>query len=246
MVLKDIWKRSIPLYTKTGLLFSLMFLVYTLLSVLSLKLANPKPSMPPSPAIILMGVCSVLFLITALFKSLHWCQPVLLLIITPFPMTTDSHSMLSLGFFIAGEILLFQQGFFNRRRVAKYSITISYFYLCEALMGITAGNNLFAIISPILFLTSFLGFLMIVFGERWIVYLKEPKPVLSLASMNLTRMETAYLRSLTQGHSIKEIAIDDGVKESTVRNTLARVYRKFKVPDKAALLAKCENYRIED
>jgi DNA-binding CsgD family transcriptional regulator len=154
--------------------------------------------------------------------------------------------MFSLGSFIAAEILLFRLGFFERSRIAKFLITIAYFFLSEILVGLYHGLPPVDIAMPILYTTFFLAFLLIVYGDKWIVYLKEPKPTLSLAELKVTAKEAEYLRALLQGSTIKEIAIDTGVSESTVRNTLARVYRKFDVQDKAALMAKCGGYALID
>lgn len=198
------------------------------------------------PIIISLGVGMVLFLVSALDDSLAWIQPLLLLFSTPLPMMYHASSMFSLGSFIAAEILLFRQGFFDRSRVAKLLITILYFFLSELLVGLYQGLTLVDIAMPILYTIVFLAFLLIVYGDKWIVYLKEPKPTLSLAELKVTAKETEYLRALLDGRSIKEIAIDTGVTESTVRNTLARVYRKFDVQDKAALMAKCGRYALVD
>ena len=198
------------------------------------------------PIIISLGVGMVLFLVSAINDSLAWIQPLLLLLSTPLPMLYHASSMFSLGSFIAADILLFRQGFFERSRVAKFLITILYFFLSELLVGLYQGLTLVDIAMPILYTIVFLAFLLIVYGEKWIVYLKEPKPTLSLAELKVTAKESEYLRALLDGRSIKEIAIDTGVTESTVRNTLARVYRKFDVQDKAALMAKCGKYALVD
>ncbi|MDH7484475.1 MAG: LuxR C-terminal-related transcriptional regulator, partial [Spirochaetales bacterium] len=72
------------------------------------------------------------------------------------------------------------------------------------------------------------------------------RAVLSLSEFHLAKTELLYLKALLQRLSVKEIAALYGVSDSTVRNTLARVYRKFEVPDMAALLAKLSEFDIID
>lgn len=237
---------SPTLFRKTGLLLSTLSALYLMVFFTARLFKTNMPDAPEidMPRLIIIAVCFVLFTLSALYDSLSWLQPTILLAITPLPMLNHASSMFSLGAFIAAMILLFRLGFFKGHKVAKFLLSIAYFYLCEIIIGLSFKANILDIIIPILFMTVFLAFLMIVYGDQWIIYLKEPKPSLSLVSLKITRMESEYLKALLSGRSIKEIAIDGGVKESTVRNTLARVYKKFHVTDKSALMAKCENYRI--
>jgi DNA-binding CsgD family transcriptional regulator len=239
---------SPTLFRKTGLLFACLLATYIFLAF-SYLIFNKvhSPFLSPLPiSIAILLPCTALFIFSALYEKLAWIQPIILLILSPMAMTQSNVSMYSLGFFIAAEILLFRLGFFETKKVNKFVITVTYFYLCEILIGLTMKADITAILYPLLFITVFLFFLMVVYGDSWIVYLKEPKPSISLSSLSLTKMELVYLRALLEGASIKAIAIDRRVKESTVRNTLVRVYRKFGVPDKASLLTKCESYELID
>ena len=238
---------SPTLFRKTGLLFACLCGAYLLLYLVFELFGGTYPAgFGASEGIIaILATSGLLFAISALHGSLTWLQPFILLIMTPFAITRHgASSMFGLGAFIAAEILLYRLGFFGRHKFLKFLVTIAYFYSCEIFIGLLSGVGLIPIILPILFMTSFLIFLMIIYGGKWVVYLKVPKPPLSLSTKNLTRKELEYLKALLRGHSIKVIAIDDGVTESTVRNTMARVYRKFEVRDKSALMAKCENYSI--
>jgi DNA-binding CsgD family transcriptional regulator len=239
---------SSTLFRKTGLLFASLAGLYLVIftTVKLFRNSFPETFNISVPVLVTIGICAVLFTLSALYAQLAWIQPIILLIMTPFPMVHHISSMFSLGTFIAAEILLFRLGFFERSKLVKFLLSIAYFYLCGVLMGITSGTSILEIAMPILFMTIFLAFLMLVYGDKWIIYLAVPKPPLSLAALKITRKESKYLRALLDGTMIKEIAINDGVKESTVRNTLARVYRKFDVTDKSALMAKCENYSITE
>jgi DNA-binding CsgD family transcriptional regulator len=76
------------------------------------------------------------------------------------------------------------------------------------------------------------AFIVMAVSERYRSPPVQPvmaQPVLSLSGQGLSRVEAAYVRSILQGHSVKETAHEAGVSDSTVRNTLARVYRKLGV-----------------
>jgi DNA-binding CsgD family transcriptional regulator len=236
------------LFRKTGFLFAGLAAIYLLLFAI-FAVSDSFTSLNQAPKaqyFILVGLAIVLFCISAMVPQFYWIQPAILLAATPVPLMTYASSMFSLGFFIAAEILLSRLGFFKVARIPKYVLTIFYFYLCEILIGVKTGLSGLEIASPIVFLTIYLGFLVLVFGDKWKVFLIERKSILSLAGLRLSPMEIQYLKALRAGRSIKEIAIDGKVKESTVRNTLVRVYRKFEVQDKAALMAKCERYNLVD
>ncbi len=237
---------SSALFRKTGLLFAFLSGLYLLIFLASTLFRNIFQASFTIPLSLLIAValCTLFFTFSALNDSLSWLQPLILLAITPWPMAYHRVPIFSLGTFIAAEILLYRLGFFERKKLVKFALSIAYFFLCEVLAGITSGEEALDITLSLLFMSIFLVFLLLVYGERWVVYLKEPKPPLSLSTLRVTSKEAEYLKALLGGKSIKEIAIEGGVKESTVRNTLARVYRKFDVQDKSALMAKCENYSI--
>lgn len=54
---------------------------------------------------------------------------------------------------------------------------------------------------------------------------------LSLDAAALSEREQAFAEALLAGRSVKEMAYESGVSESTVRNTLARAYKKLGVAD---------------
>ncbi|MCX7027905.1 MAG: LuxR C-terminal-related transcriptional regulator, partial [Spirochaetes bacterium] len=236
------------LLRRTGFLLAGLSVAFLILFaiVLFTDSYNSLNQAPATLYFVIVGLYACLFLLSALVSSLNWIQPLILLAITPIPLLTHASSMFSLGCFITAEILLARLGFFKTARIPKYIITILYFYFCEIYIGISAGLNGLQIASPIIFMTIYLVFLLLVYGDKWKVYLIVPKPSLSLSALRISPMQTEYLRALLAGRSIKEIAIDGKVKESTVRNTFARVYKKFEVQDKASLMTKCEKYRLTD
>jgi len=240
--------RPSSLFRKTGMMFASLSGLYLLIFSLSIifdPAQQPETYVSIGTRAMLAAAC-VLFLVSGLRQKLHWIQPLIFLALTPLPMVRHSSSMFSLGSFLIALLLLIRLGYMDKHRLAKMAIVIAYFYLCEILAGLWSSASIQEILLPILFTSIALVFLHLAYADRLVVYLKEPKPILSLVSLGISRTESEYLRSLLAGNSIKEIAINAGVKESTVRNTLARIYKKFGVADKAGLLAKCENFTILD
>ncbi|TXT50669.1 MAG: hypothetical protein FD137_247 [Spirochaetes bacterium] len=243
---EDAEYRAATLFRKTGLVFTCFFAVIFVLSLsISLLRDNRSPDFPfMFINSVILFFATAAFLFSSLYPRLNGVQPIVLLVLTPLAMTDPSISFLSLGFFICAEILLHRLGYFETQRKFKIIINVSYYYLCQILIGVTSGLHYALIIVSLLFSTIFLIFLILAFGNTWVIYLKDPKPRLSLSTLNLTKMEVVYLRSLLDGKTIKSIAIESGVKESTVRNTLSRVYKKFDVIDKAGLIAKCGQFKL--
>lgn len=140
--------------------------------------------------------------------------------------------------------MLFRLGFFEHRPLLKVILGILYLFGCEILGVVITGRNLLLDgAPPIFFISVFLLFLYILFRDKIVVYLKEPLPKLSLRGRGLSAAERSYVLELAKGRSLKEIAFDYEVSESTVRNTLSRAYRKLGTKDMTelvALAATCE------
>lgn len=80
--------------------------------------------------------------------------------------------------------------------------------------------------------------------DREIVYVAQSKPRLILSEKGLSSTETAYSLAALAGKSVKEIAGEYDVSESTVRNSLARVYGKLEVPNMAGFVALASKHEI--
>jgi DNA-binding CsgD family transcriptional regulator len=234
------------LFRKTGLMFSGLC-TFAFISYFVMSRLVDDPALKPDISdtmLFVVALFAVLFFTATLFPRFYAAQPILLLLMTPLPMLKHASSMFSLGAFVAAIILFFRIGFFEHKRIPKLVISISYFYLCEILIGLYFKLSVLDIMVPVLFMTIFLMFLLLVYRDKWIIYMKEPKPTLSLASIQVTKTEAKYLRSALADKSFKEIAIEAGVKESTIRNTMARVYKKMGVWDRSSLMSKCKNLDI--
>ncbi len=80
--------------------------------------------------------------------------------------------------------------------------------------------------------------------SRTLITIEREKPRLLLSDRGLSATEIDYALALLSGRSVKEIAFDREVSESTVRNSLSRVYAKLEVPSMAGFLSLSSVYDI--
>ena len=80
--------------------------------------------------------------------------------------------------------------------------------------------------------------------SREVVYVQTARERLSLAEKGLTTTEIVYATELLSGRSVKEIAFSHDVSESTVRNSLARIYGKVGVGSMAAFTSLGSRYDV--
>ncbi len=231
---------------KTGIFFGALFLFGGIL-VMVLYLAIDGWSFAEAlRRSAITFVVSILFFVSVLRPATLWIQPAIFLVIAPFSISTDTTSFFGLGLFAIALILLYRLGFYNNRRIPKLIISFSYFALSEAASVIVNDQKAVYAVEAIFFMIVFCIVIYLVFEEKLAVYLKEPKHELSLKEKGLATTERAYTLAFASGKTTKEVAYDFGVSESTVRNTLARSYKKLGVEDKAGLSALAERYRLVD
>jgi DNA-binding CsgD family transcriptional regulator len=180
---------------------------------------------------------ALMFYLSSRSPKLYWIQPAIFLVIAPLPFISNNDSFYGLAFFVLAVLLLFKIGFFKSLRVPKFIGLLLYLYIIQVITAIITERSLQLALTPVFFVTIFLVILYILYHEEIVIYLKEPKPVLDLKAKKLSEAEYHYLIDLRNGKHLKEIAFDHGVSESTVRNTLARTYKKLGVKDKSELMA---------
>lgn len=237
-----------PFYRTTGLLGAGLCSAYFIF--LAIALRNPGFALQASRinplSFIILGIFTLLFLFSGFRHRWVFLQPVILLVLTPMPIAANRATMFSLGHFLAGCILLDRMDFFSTRRSTRSMLLVGYYLACETLIGLSMKLHPAQILLPAVFIIIAFIFFNTIAGSRTVIYKDMPKPELSLSGLGITKKEAEYLRCFLAGRSIKEIASEKAVTESTVRNTMSRIYRKFGVTDKAGLLAKCENFSIVD
>lgn len=180
---------------------------------------------------------ALLFFLSSRAQRLYWIQPAIFLAIAPVSFIASHDNFYGIAFFVLAVLLLFKIGFFNSRRIPKAIGVLLYLYLAQIALAVIVGRPFRLAFTSVFFVTVFLVVLYILYKEEIIVYLKEPRPVLDLKEKKISEAEYLYLIALRNGKIPKEIAADHGVKESTVRNTLSRVYKKLEVKDKSELMA---------
>lgn len=194
--------------------------------------------------IILQVLIATVFLLSAFIPVLQWSQPVVFLAMTPMTLSTAQDSFYALGAFVIAVLLLFRLGFYETRRGVKLFLSLGYLYAWELFFAIRMGRELIYSLTPIFFITAFLMILYFAYKEKLMVYLKEPKPKLSLDEKGLSPAEKTYVMAVLSGKNHKEIAVDYEVSDSTVRNTISRAYQKLEVSDKAGLAVLAERFEI--
>ncbi|MBN1243109.1 MAG: response regulator transcription factor [Spirochaetales bacterium] len=230
-----------------GFLFAGVFALGYLLNVVVGMVRNHDPAymfFSMNQAIMLLSIA--LFAVSALVNAFRWIQPILFLAMTPVSIITDSRGIYGLGFFIVGVLLLERAGFFLKRRAPKVALVGAYLLAVEIAAAFLSKASPVTALAPTFFIAAFALFLWFLYKDRLVVYLSEPKAMLSLTEKGLSNAERAYVLAAIRGKQQKEVAIDFEVAESTVRNTLARAYHKLCVDDKAGLAALAEKYEITD
>jgi DNA-binding CsgD family transcriptional regulator len=233
---------------KTGFFFSGIFLMggfYTAVFRIVLRSQSFAETIV-SPDCLAIFFIAGLFFLSAIWSAIKWIQPSIFLLLTPYTLYSDATSFYGLGFYVIAMALLFRLGFFDSHRVIRLTLCFLYFVLSEVTLFAIEKDRLFDALGAIFFVVVFLVFFYLAFQEKLAVYLKEPKLELSLKDKGLAATERAYTLAFASGKTTKEIAFDFGVSESTVRNTLARSYKKLGVEDKAGLSALAERYKLID
>jgi DNA-binding CsgD family transcriptional regulator len=187
---------------------------------------------------------ALVFLLSALFTPLRWFQPAVFLLTSPVNIIPEPTNIYGLGYFIVGTLLLERAGFFLKRRTAKVVALLAYLFAIEFAAAFWKKASFQAAISPTFFIAAFGLFLWFLYKDRLVVFLKEPKPELSLTKKGLAPSECSYIMALIQGKSPKEIALEFQVSDSTVRNTLVRAYKKLEVEDAQALVALTSTHEV--
>jgi len=227
-----------------GIAIGVAFLIHVIVLASSPDHSVKAEFLLPRTYILLASVA--LLLASAYAKRFAWIQPVVMFALTPVSFTADPLSFYGLSFFFVGVITLFRLGFFARLRGLKLALCTLYLLGCELLVLERSGLGLLEAIDPVFFMIVFVAFMCLAYEEKLAVFLHEPKPLLSLRAQGLSAAERVYVMAIVEGRSPKEVASECSVSESTVRNTLARAYKKLGVEDKSALAALAENHRISD
>lgn len=234
-------------FRTTGFIFTGFFVAGIIVNLISVTVAKSFAlgQVLVHPNMISIYVLAALSAWSALVPRLRWIQPAMLLVAVPIPLIEISGSMYGIGAFVIASMMLFQLGYLNRKRKLKVVALLLYLLASQSISMIRGGMlHPVRALAPVLFTITFIILLFILNRERIVVYLREPKPRFSLGGAGLSRAEAFYVRQLVDGKTLKEISSDSERQESTVRNTLARAYRKLGVADRSDLISKLAKYEI--
>jgi len=223
-------------FRKTGLLFAAVFLAGYLLNIVnSISESRDLVSNLLSFNQIILLLAIAMFLASAFVVKLRYLQPIVFLTIGVIPILQEPGAISGLTFFMMGMVLLERAGFFLKFRVLKIIISILFLMTVELIAVFTSGDLIRRAIEPTFMIMAFGLFLWFLYKERLVIIMREPRPRVSLTEKGLSPAERLFVMKTLSGKSQKEIAFDYELSESTIRNTLARAYKKLDVEDKTAL-----------
>lgn len=230
---------------ESGLLFAAVFVLgYMHNCILLVGRGSSALEIILFPYNIVIAVFILFFVLSALYGSLRWVQPVVFLVGFGFSVMQSPDSISALGFFVVGVALLERGGFFGRHRARKTILLGALLVSAELYAVIYANESLLLALGPTLFILAFGAFFWFLYRERIVIVLREPKLRLSLSEKGLSPAESSYVRALMQGKSSKEIASDYDIAESTVRNTIARACKKLEVEDSTELAVMAATHEV--
>jgi DNA-binding NarL/FixJ family response regulator len=229
----------------SGILFAVVFFLGYMLNVaLGLGYGFPLLKIFFAPTQLSLIASVTLFGMSAIFAPLRWIQPAVFLALSPVTVIQNHESVYGLGFFIMGGLLLERAGFFQRHRAIKAIAFIAYLLATEIAAAVVSRQPITKSAGPTFFIVAFGVFLWFLYKDRLVVSLQEPKAKVSLSEMGLTLSERAYVLAMIDGKSVKEIAFDYEVSESTVRNTIARACKKLAVEDSTGLAVLAATHEV--
>jgi DNA-binding CsgD family transcriptional regulator len=231
-------ERNAPGFRTTGYFFAAIFVAGAVMSAV-LAIAEGKPVLNAilHPYVIICLAISALMFFSARNKVFSWFQPLVWLAGATIAIFSYPMQISGLCFFIIAVLLLFRFGFYEKMRTGKIIATFVVFYSLEIASSFISKTGITDKIADIFIITLLFITLYLAYQEKLMVYLKEPKETLSLKGKGLTDAEQKYVLAMVGGKSPKEIAFFYEVSESTVRNTLARAYKKLGVGDRSELAA---------
>lgn len=193
----------------------------------------------------LVALISILFFLALRYPRVRLVEPFLFLAISTIPFFQSPESIFGFGFFAVGSIMLFVDGHLSRRPMLKLILLGLYLLTLLIASSILTRTSIETTLALPLYMVAFFLFIFLTFQDKIIVFVRASKPVVRLSEHGLTDKEVAHLQALLAGHSMKEIAWQHGVKESTIRNSLSRAYHRLGFTDKAQLFQWAEAHEIQ-
>jgi len=222
---------------RVGLLFAVVFLVAVLRWLVQGWLSGtPLPALFLDSRFWLVGLLSLVFFAGLRVPWIRRLEPYVFLVISIIPFFELVDSVYGFGLFAVGSILLLIDGQLSRHPIPKLIALGGLLLTILVVATVFHGAPLEVATGLLLFMSAFFLFLFLAFQDRIIVFVRASRPVVHLSTYGLTEKEALHLLGLLKGQSMKEIAWENGVKESTIRNSLSRAYHRLGFVDKTQLL----------
>ncbi len=230
----------------TGLALAVIFLAGAILDIIYILLVHDFDVVRAltHPYTILCFIMAVGLYLSSRIPKLVWLQPFVFAFGSPLAIFDDPGSIYGAGFLSMATLLMFRLGYFRKKAALKFTGLILFFFTCEILGATIGRRSLVTGVMPVFFVTVFLLLLYFSYEEKLMVYLKEPKPRLSLTDKGFTPLETAYVFAIIEGKSAKEIAYEMKVTESTARNNISRAFHKLGLSDRHEFTILSMKYEI--
>jgi len=188
---------------------------------------------------------ALLFLVTALFSSLGPAQVGLLFSLSALQATQSSARLHGLGFALIAAIITLRRGWFIHKPMAKAAFVAG--IGCLALLGplFASDKSLRALLPALLGAEVFIIFVFGLAKGRILAAFAPRKRLLRLTDYKLTPRQCLVVKLRLAGKSAKEIAIENDIALSTVRNVLSLAYQKLGIDGCESLMAMGERYTVE-
>jgi DNA-binding CsgD family transcriptional regulator len=188
---------------------------------------------------------AALFLISAIFVSLKNIQVWLFFLLSAFQSSQAATRHYGLGFSVVAAMILLRRGWFLRMPVIKTSIILAIGVLALVGPSLVSGGDLRALPSALIWAGAFAVIVVGLARRRCLSALAPKKRVLRLSDFHLSNGEKLVVKMRISGKSAKEIACENEISPSTVRNVLSRSYRKLGIEGGEELMAMGERYTVE-
>jgi len=188
---------------------------------------------------------ALLFLATAFFSFLGPLQAGLFYGLAAVETVATLNCFYGLGFAAVGVIILFRRGWFFRNAMIKAPILAGIGFAFLVLPVAASRKPAIALVPALI---SAAVYSILVYGlakGRFLSALAPKKPVLKLSRYGLNRREEQVVRGRILGKTVKELASENGVAVSTIRNAISSACRKLGIEGREALAAMGERFRVE-
>ena len=189
---------------------------------------------------------ALLFVASAIIPVLVFLQVTLCFSMSAIITASSLNCFLGLGFSLAAAIMVFRLGGFLRQPMIKAAF-FAFFGSLALTVPIFCSNKPALAHIPALIVAAIYSVLVYCLARGRVLSAFGPKkkPVLKLAAHGLGAREIQVILATIGGATIKQIAYDLKLSESTIRNTLARGRHKLGLDTREDVGALRERYRVE-